>query len=296
MKFIRVRGRVIPIREQNEISKSKAAAVGTAVGATVHVRKGLIAAKVESMAKNHRSLKKFTASIQPGDILVMGSTSKHSGGHLAGDWMSKPIRKLFGLKRNDVLMSNANILTSVGAGKKYHGGIYMGKGKISHMSTDAGAVIEKISDAARKQNITALRFSNASKSETKSALNFAGKAVKKSVSYKKTMGVDSAISNLIAPIAKKSSQSFSPMVCHTLPIRAYVKRAFALGEHTYAGDFIKTPGITAVARHDVVKTGLTGAKAFVGNAAKGLKWGAAAVIGAAAINYALKRRRGKDAV
>ena len=295
MRFIRVHGRVVPIKDKGELSKTKAGVAGAAVGAAYHVRKGLIAAKAESMAKNHRSMAKFTAHLQPGDILVMGSAPKHSGGHEAGDYIPHKVLEKFGVKKDTIIASNSTILTGAGAGKKYHAGIYLGKGKVSHMSTDHGAVIEKISDVAEKQNVTALRFSNATKSETEGAIKFAKAAVKKKVPYQKTMGITSGLSNLVLPVGKKAEKVFTPMVCHTLPIRSYAKRAFALGEHTYAGDFIKTPGIAAVARHDVVKTGLTGTKAFVGNAAKGLKWGVAAAVGAAAINYALKKRRGKDA-
>ncbi len=304
MKFVRIHGRVVPIRDQEDgLSKKKAGAGGALAGAAYHTRKGIIANSAEKLAKNHRSLAKFKANLQPGDILVMGSAPKHSGGHEVGGLTAmlpkgvkthaEKLLKKAGIKSTDVFASNSSILTASGAGSKYHAGVYLGKGKVAHMSTDAGAVIEKLGDVVEKQNVSALRFANASKSETNSAIKFAKAAAKKKVPYQKTMGITSGLSNLVAPIGKKASQNFSEMVCHTLPIRSYAKRGFALGEHTYAGDFMKTPGISAIARHDVMKTGLTNIKAFVGNSAKGLKWGVAAFAGAAAINYALKKRKEK---
>lgn len=303
MRFIRVHGRIVPIHDKKEegLSKTNAAVAGTAVGAGIHTRQSVKAAAVEKLAKNHRSLTKFQANLQPGDILSMGSTPKNSGGHEFSE-ISKLAPKSFrahldkaakavGIRKNTVIASNSSILTAAGAGKKYHAAVYLGKGKVAHMSTDGGAVIEHLHQVAEKQNITAMRFGNATKAETESAISFAKEAVKRKVPYQATAGTTSAFSNLIAPIGKKATQNFSPMVCHTMPIRAYAKRAFALGEHTYAGDFMKTPGITAVARHDIIKSSSLSLKAVLGNSAKGLKWGAAAAVGAAAINYALKKRK-----
>lgn len=305
MRFIRKNGRVIPIREESDGAPvKKSAAIGAAAGAIYHGSVELKASKAESLAKNHKTFTNFKQKLQPGDILVLGSTPKHSSGHAFGELSKqlpksfrKPVNKLarkVGIHRNSIVLSNSSLLTGVGAGEKYHGAVYLGKGKVAHMSTDAGAVIEKLSDVGHKQNITALRFPNASKAEVANAVKFARTAVKKKVPYLDSVGVKSAFSNLVAPIGKKATQSCGPMVCHTLPIRAYVKRSFTLGEHTFAGDFMKTPGIAAIARRDVIKSPFTTVKAVIGKSAKGLKWGLAAGAAAATFKYIQNKRNKKD--
>lgn len=303
MRFIRKNGKVIPIRDDEGVSTRKAGVVGAAAGAGYHVHQGVRAARVEKLAKNSRTLKNFKKNLKEGDILVMGSSPKYSGGHELADvtqHLPKPIgakltklAKSVGIKTDTVLASNSTILTAAGAGNKYHAGVYLGNGKVAHMTTDYGATIQNLHEVADKQNITAMRFANASSRETQTAIKFAKKAVASRAQYKQSTGVASAFSNLVLPVGKKVGKGCEGMVCHTLPIRAYGKRTFGLGEHTFAGDFMKTPGITAIARRDIIKSNLTSTRAFLGNASKGLKWGVAAALGAGAINYAVQRQRRK---
>ena len=295
MRFIRKGGRIIPIRDDERgVSKAKAAAVGAAAGAAYHVQQGHKAMVAEKMAKNHRSMKKFIAQLRPGDILVTGTNEKHAGGYQLGDVLPKGIAKKLkplGIKKSARITDLSSVLATAGAGQKSHAAVYVGKGNVVHAYPDYGVFTHHISEAGDKHNITALRFTNASKREADAAVKFVKSAAKKKVSYQGSHGLKSAFANLVLPIAKKNEKSFSPMVCHTVAARAWSKRKFPLGEHTYAGDLIKAPGITAVARHDVIKNPGIRIKSILGNSAKGLKWGVAAALGAAAINYALKRRR-----
>jgi len=303
MRFFRKNGRIIPVRDKNDgpVNTQKVGVRGAVLGALYHTHQGEAAHRLESMAKNSRNIHTFKKSLKAGDILVMGSTPKNSGGHELGDILhgvpgkiKNPILKVakkIGIKKDTVLLSNSTLLTGVGAGEKYHAGVYLGKGKVAHMTGDVGATIDHIGSLAEKQNVTALRFSNAGQRETAAAVNFAKKAVNSKAQYSNVTGLKNAFSNLVFPLSKKVSKDCSSMVCHTLPIRAYGKRAFTLGEDTFAGDFSKVPGITAVARRDLVKSTSLRAKAFIGNAAKGLKWGAAAALVGAAINYQVRKAR-----
>lgn len=302
MRFIRQHGKIVPINDERNV---KGAAVGgAAVGAAYHVQRESAGHVIDQAAKNTRSVAKFKSELKAGDILIMGSIPKHSGGHEFGDivgMLPKKVQgaatkygKKIGLNKNTLLASNSSILKSVGAGNKYHAGVYLGKGRVAHMSTDHGAVSEKLHDVIRAQNVSAYRFKGADK-EAEAAVKFAKKAVKAKVPYKATMGATDAAVNLVTGIGRKATKCLDPMVCHTLPLRAYSGRSAGLaGENAFSGAIKHIKGISAIARRDTIKAPLMGARVIAGSVLKGAKWGLAAGLAAAAIGALARHRRRRE--
>lgn len=299
--FRRIRGRIVPIkRKKDDVSVGGAAAVGAGVGVSYNVAKEVKGNIIDKSVSNSRGLKTFKSKLKAGDILVLGSTSKNSGGIEFGEAVKrlpkaiqKPILKAgkkVGIKKSTTLLSNSTLLTGLGGGTKYHAGVWDGK-KVIHMSTDGGAVRESLTDAVFKQNVSALRFKNAGKREVESALKFAQGAVKSKTQYQGfSEYAMNGVSSLLIPFGKKASRCKGPLVCHTLPIRAYAKRKFSFrGEYTFSGDFKHAEDLMTVARRDLIKSPLLTAKGFGGAALKGLKYAAPA----AAVAWGINKIRGE---
>lgn len=305
MRFIRVHGRVVPIQDDREpaVSAKKAALAGAATGAAVNVASEYHHTALVSKIPNNRSVASFQSKLKIGDILVIGSTPKHSQGYEIGETIKAVVPKKLqkvaysvvkkvGLKKNTVYASNASVLAGIGAGDKYHAAIYTGNGKMTHMLSE-GASVGHLKYELANQNVTALRFSGARAKETRSAVSFAKRAVAKKVPYQaEGVAVKNAINSVLFPLKKTPTRSFTPMVCNTLPIRAYNKRSFGwAGEHVLAGDFKAVPGLKAVARRDVILSPAMVAKKYLGKSARGIKWGILAGAGALAINQLTKKRK-----
>lgn len=333
-QFIRKNGRIIPIRERKGVGRraaappppkpkrqssgsseekklvfrsagSVAAVTGTS-GAAYEITKHISGEIKEKAAPNYRNIEKFKAQLQPGDILVMGSQAKYSGGVEFGDAVSalpkswqKPAMKVgkkVGLKKNSVVLSNANLLSSIGGGKKYHAAIYAGKNRVIHMSTDAGAISEALEDTIAFQNVSILR-PKVSKAEKEAAVKFAKKAVYKKVQYQGFSEYSmNAVANLFLPIRKKAVKCFDDAVCHTLPTRAYGGKVIS-NEWTMAGAFRNSDKLDVIARRDTVKTLGTSFRSIAASVAKGGKWvlpGAAIGGGGAYLYSKFKKRKKKS--
>lgn len=314
MRFIRKNGRIIPIRDETakggeraDSSPShhaaEASAAGAAGGAAFHIRRDAVANAAEKRIKNTKSVKDLQKMMQPGDILVTGSTPHTSGWHTYEDALagikSEKIRNAFekygkkvGLKKNtQVTPALSTTLAALGVGKKSHAGVYLGNGKVAHAYPSEGVFKDTLEHALHGSSATVYRFKDATKKETSNAVRYANAAVRNKVKYQKIpVASKNVLTNLGVPFLKKHSvgkERFNPAVCHTVPIRAYGRRAFEKGEHTFAGDFKFTKGLKAVARRDIGH----GPKIlnYIGQSLKGLKWGVAA--GAAALAYGALRKR-----
>lgn len=211
------------------------------------------------------------------------------------EFMQKPLKsagKAVGLKPKSLLLSNATTLPLSGAGAKYHSGVYLGHGRVGHMTTDVGATTDSLHAFVDKNNVSVLRLKNVKQNEIREALQFSRSIVEKKTPYQ-SYGeyAMNAFSNYIIPINKvtKKSTRFTPLVCHTLPIRSYLKRKFTSGEHTFSGDFKNMDSMAVIAKRNVIKAGGTEAKALIGIAGRGLKWGVAAAALAAGTYYAIDK-------
>lgn len=237
----------------------RGALIGAGAGAAINLHADYKANKRELQVSNTKSYAQLKKKLKPGDIIIAGSTARHSGG-VTVESLPKPIQKIYkrmGLGKSHKILSNSSLLNTVGAGSKYHGGIYAGKGRIIHMTTDEGAVSERLEQALSGQNFSAWRPSGkGSSAEMKSAVNFAKKSVKNKVPYESALEyMKEPLVNLTVPnVARKACRDTSKgMVCHTLPVMAYNKRKFSQGRRTYSGDIRRNQSFKPVARRDVIK-------------------------------------------
>jgi hypothetical protein len=285
-------------KDRKDVRNAGLAAGG--VGAARHIGHEMYLNHREKKLKNSKSLNEFVKKLKEGDIILSGSTPRHSGAIRLSD-MPKSIQnigKAFGGKKSTVITTNSTLLNQLGGGSKYHAGVYTGKKRIAHMSTDTGAVSESLvgnkrfESTVRGQNVAAYRFKDSTKAERTSASNFAKRSVKSKVPYQKTTTLMGQVAgNLLSPVGKKASRKRKDgMVCNTLPIRAYEKRKFSKGEWTYSGDIRKAKNLVPIARRDVVKIPWhLRARNMAGQGSKGLKWG----LGAAAATYGYKKFKEK---
>ena len=269
---------------------------GTAVGAATNVAHDLYLTHQERKAPNHKSIHKFQKSLKPGDILLIGSTPRASGGTDVSD-LPKQLRRLakkFGLKHDTRLLSNSTLLTAIGGGGKYHAGVYLGKGRMGHMTTDTGITTDSLKDHLKGENAAAYRFNNAKKKETQSAVNYVKRELKKKTPYQSfARYAPQALSNFASPVGLGVNRKRKGgLVCNTVPIRAYNKRKFShQGEWTYTGDIRKAKNLKPVSRRDVVHLPPSlRMRQMLGQASKGLKWGLGAA-GLMSINHYLKSRK-----
>lgn len=276
--------------EGEEVSPKKALIGGAALGGLYHVGRNISYEQKEKQLPNAKTVKQLKKSLQPGDILISGSHARGSGHIQVRDLGKSKLRKLFkavGMKDSTRLYSNSGLLTAVGGGGKYHAGVYMGRGRVAHMTSNEGITTDSLKDFAYQQNIGAYRFGGEGK-ERQAALKFVKDSLKAKTQYQ-PFGeyAFQGISNALSPVGRKPCRKVGKgMVCNTLPVRAYSRRDFGpQGEFTYSSDIRAAKGIKPVARMDRTKLPLT-TKGLIhgGQLLKGLKWGGAAAAGAIAYN------------
>lgn len=273
---------------------TRGALIGAGTGAAINLHADWKAGKRELQVPNTKSYASLKKTLKPGDIIIAGSTARHSGGIEVG-YLPKPIQKIYkkmGMGKSHKVLSNSSLLNTVGAGSKYHGGVYAGKGRIIHMTTDQGAVSERLEDALVGQNFSAWRpTGKGSSKEMKSAVNFAKRSVGKKVPYESALEyIKEPLVNLTVPnIARKACRDTSKgMVCHTLPAMAYNKRKFTQGRRTYSGDIRRNKTFVPVARRDVVKLPLSvKARGAIGQIGRGIAY----ALPGAGIAYGIKKIR-----
>lgn len=280
---------------------AKGAALGAGVGAAKNIAHEAILNRREKKVKNTRSEKHFIRKLKRGDILIAGSTPKHSG-HVTVADLPAPIAnvaKKLGAKGKHEVISNSTMLTAIGGGGKYHGMIYLGKGKVGHMSTDMGARVEHLRDAGERQNLAAYRLKKGKdKGQAESAARFAERAKKKKVQYQKlTETIKEPLSNAFIPKPggqRACRDTSKGMVCHTLPAMAYHKQKFSQGRRTYSGDLRRNLNFEPVARRDTIKiTKAMKARNLLGQASKGLKYAVPGAAIASAVKY-LKNKKQEE--
>jgi len=283
--------------DEGVITPQRAVAIGTGVGAAKNIAHDIYLNKREKQLPNTKSLHHFRKKLKPGDVLLLGSTPRHAGGTNVED-LPKPLRKFLrkaGISGKTELINNSTLLTAIGGGGKYHAGIYLGKGRVGHMTTDTGAVTEWLKDVAPGQNVSAYRFSDLRKGEARSAAQFARRSAKEKTPYQSfARYAPQAISNVISPRGISACRKRGGgMVCNTLPIRAYHHRKFTpQGEWTYTGDLRRAKNLHPVARRDVVKIPWhLKTRNILGQASKGLKWGLGAGAGALLLNKFRKKEQ-----
>jgi hypothetical protein len=279
---------------EEEHPARKAFGIGTGLGAAANIAHNTYLDRKEKRVPHARTVHKFRRNLKPGDIILSGSTARHADG-IAGEDLPKVVQKLltrYKIPLDKTLINNSTLLTSVGAGGKYHASVYLGKNRVGEMSTDMGATTSSLKELLEGQNATAYRFTGAGKRETGSAVSFAKRMAKKHHPYKSELGSAAiALGNIATPFGSKvCRKTKSGMVCSTLPIRAYHKRQFPKGEWTYPGDIRKAKGLHPVVRRESVKLPFVlRARTTAGQALKGVKWGLGAA-GLAAAHHYLKNR------
>lgn len=276
-------------KDEDRVSPRNAFLGGLAVGAAKNIAHDAYLNHRERGVANSKSIKKFMKNLKPGDVLISGSTPRNAGGYEVAD-LPRPVQKLlkkFKVNKNHQLINNSTLLTAIGGGGKYHAGIYVGKGRVAHLTTDAGTSVEHLNDVMRSQNMAAYRFKDVKKREAESAVRFAKGEAKKKTPYQSFARYSQqALGNVLSPTGLPACRKRKGgMVCNTLPVRAYHKRRFPHGEWTYSGDLRRAPGLKPVARRDVVKLPWhLKTRSALGHATKGIKWGLGAAAAAAAAN------------
>jgi uncharacterized protein YciI len=280
---------------------TKGAAIGAGIGAAKNIAHELYLNHRERKVSNTRGHKDFLKKLKRGDLLVAGSTPAHSGAVTLGD-LPKPIANLgkkFGMKGSKKVLTNSTMLTSIGGGGKYHGLIYLGKGKVGHMTSDEGAAIEPLSLAAEKQNLAAYRLKKGKgHGQASRAAKFAESSKKKKVQYQSTLEtMKEPLSNIAIPkpFGEKACRNTKKgMVCHTLPAMAYDKQKFSQGRRTYSGDLRRNMNFEPVARKETIKIPMSvKTRGMLGQASKGLKYALPAAALATAAKY-LKNKKQED--
>lgn len=300
MSFVRGFTKAAASKQQDkEVPVSKAFGAGATLGAAVHMGHDAYLNKKEQKLPNQKSIKKFIKQLKPGDVIISGSTPRNAGSMTVGD-LPKSVQKLLrgvGIKKTLPLYNNSTLLNLAGASGKYHSGVYTGKGRMVHLTTDAGATSETLKDALRGQNIAAYRFTDATKREMESAARYSKRMAKQKTPYQSlSKYLPQGISNLVSPVGKPACRKRKDgLVCNTLPVRAYEKRKFtSQGEWTYSGDLRKAKNFKPVARREVVKIPFSlKLRNKAGQSLKGIKWGLAAAGGAAAANKLLLPKKPK---
>lgn len=265
---------------------------GTAAGAALYGGHDYLLDQREKKLPNRKTYAELKKQLKPGDILISGGVPKHSDPmYLSAKIPQKIWDRIptFGLPRDvhDPRKTTiSSLLSGVGGGSKYHAAIYLGKGRVGHMSGDA--YNHSLKDAFHTQNVAAYRFKDSTKRERESAVNYVRGVIKKKTPYSLIKAAPQVLTNLVSPVGRKACRSRKgSQVCNTLPTRAYDKRRFTWqGEHTYSGDLRKAKNLVPVARKDAFKLPVAySVRGRVGQAAKGLKLG----LGAAAVTYGYKK-------
>lgn len=287
--------KIAKISDEDKSALKRGALIGAGVGAVKHVGTDAYLSMRERKAANIRDITKFKKSLKPGDVLILGSSPKGSGAVTFGDLppsVQKGLKAVgLGKSKSSKILTNSTMLNSIGAGSKYHGAVYLGKGRVAHMSTDMGAVNESLASALKGQNTAAYRLKKGkgTSQQTRSAVSFARSAVKKKVPYQAfAETAKEPLTNMLVPdVARKACRNTSKgMVCHTLPTMAYNKQKFSQGRRTYSGDIRRNTNFTPVARRDVVKIPMmTKFKGVVGNMGKGLSY----ALPGAAVGYGIHK-------
>ena len=278
----------------------KGAAIGAGIGAAKNIAHEAYLNKRESSISNTKGVNQFKNKLQKGDVIITGSTPRNSGGIELSDMPEaiQNVGKKFGIKPNTKLTTNSSVLTAIGGGGKYHAMIYLGNGRVGHMSTDAGAVSESIHDAIKGQNAAAYR--QGSKAQADSAVKFTRKAIKNKVPYSGAAEVvKEPLSNILIPKPfgqKACRDTKKGMVCHTLASKAYNKQTFSQGARTYSGDLRRNMNFEPVARRDVVKIPTSmKIRNYAGQALKGIKYAIPGAAAALAISKIKQRRKKNEA-
>lgn len=288
--------KIAKISDEDKSALKRGALIGAGVGAVKNIGHNAILDARERKAKNARTTSLFKKSLRPGDIIISGTNTRLGESYVTLDLPDKlhGIAKKMGLKDNSKLLNLPNTLTSIGAGTKYHAGVYVGKGRMAHLYPHQGAHTMKLDDALSGENAAAYRLKSnvpGRKKQIKDALGITKKHTKARTPYRSFSGqAKEFFTNVAVPTMpgglKARANCKDGLVCHSLPAVAYKDQKWSHGANTFSGDLRRNTNFEPVVRKDVVKlpTALK-VRSHIASVGKGLKY----ALPGAAVGYGIHK-------